>query len=83
MHLNAFDTTNILLFAYIHNFSLYHLDTKGKFDISILELCKNEINCEMIKCIDKLDIQMKNFLQYYTQILLGSGHMRVILRKNL
>ncbi|HFP7834779.1 TPA: class I SAM-dependent methyltransferase, partial [Campylobacter jejuni] len=81
MHLNAFDTTNILLFAYIHHFSLYYVDTNGKFDISILELCKNEINCEMIKCINKLDIQMKNFLQYYTKILLGSGYMRVILRK--
>ncbi|WP_104694311.1 class I SAM-dependent methyltransferase [Helicobacter equorum] len=82
MHLNGFSTQNINLFAYRNKFALSYIDTKGIFDIGILELCQEQNIDNTIKdFVTCADDATKAFLQYYTTSVAGGGYMRCVFKK--
>lgn len=83
MHLNGFSTQNINLFAYKNNFALKFIDTKGIFDVSILELCKEQnIDKKVSEFIECSNDSTKAFLQHYTTLTGGGGYMRCVFKKH-
>lgn len=81
MHLNAFNTQNILLFAYKNSFKLKFFDTPGKLDLDLISLNRNEIKDKNLKKITYFDENIKAYFQYLTNYLRSSSHMRVVLQK--
>jgi 2-polyprenyl-3-methyl-5-hydroxy-6-metoxy-1,4-benzoquinol methylase len=81
MHLNAFSTQNILLFAYKHNFGLKHVETPGGLDMDMISILKDELEDEHLKKMCEYDEEIKAYMQYLLRYLNGSSHMRVVLQK--
>ncbi|RDU56152.1 hypothetical protein CQA49_01865 [Helicobacter sp. MIT 00-7814] len=81
MHLNAFSTQNIALFAFKNKFKLKAIDTPGKFDISILSHSADELEDKILRQICAFDEKTKAYLQYLLVYLDASSHMRVVLQK--
>lgn len=81
MHINAFSTQNILLFAYRNNFKLKSVETPGKFDMSLLSIHIDGLDDEILREIAQMDNQIKAHMQYLLSYVNGSTHMRVVLEK--
>jgi 2-polyprenyl-6-hydroxyphenyl methylase / 3-demethylubiquinone-9 3-methyltransferase len=81
MHLNAFSTENILLFANKNNFKLKSIETPGILDIDILSLVSDEIEDENLYEITNMNEDIKAYFQFLTSYLNSSSHMRVVFEK--
>jgi len=82
MHLNAFTTQNITLFALRSGFNMVSLDTPGKLDVDIVRLMRDELpgNSPFSKINDFTEEQL-SIIQGWLQLLNASSHMRVTLKK--
>jgi len=81
MHLNAFNTQNILLFANKNKFKLKVVETPGKLDIDLLTIISNELEDDNLKVISLMSENTKAYFQYLTSYLESSSHMRVVFEK--
>ena len=81
MHLNAFSTQNILLFANKNKFNLKSIETPGKLDVDLLTIVSDELEDENLKEIVMMDEKTKAYFQYLTSYLDSSSHMRVVFEK--
>ena len=81
MHLNAFSTQNILLFANKNKFKLRTIETPGKLDMDLLTTVSDELEDENLKEISLMDEKTKVYFQYLTSYLNSSSHMRVVFEK--
>ena len=81
MHLNAFNTQNILLFANKNKFKLRTIETPGKLDMDLLTTVSDELEDENLKEISLMDEKTKAYFQYLTSYLNSSSHMRVVFEK--
>lgn len=81
MHLNAFNTRNILLFAHLHRFKLIDVKTPGRLDMDMVTTLANEIEDESLVKLTSFPEEVKAYIQYLVSYLGGSSHMRVILQK--
>jgi 2-polyprenyl-3-methyl-5-hydroxy-6-metoxy-1,4-benzoquinol methylase len=81
MHLNAFNTQNILLFANKNKFKLRVIETPGKLDMDLLTTVSDELEDENLKEIALMDENTKAHFQYLTSYLDSSSHMRVVLER--
>ena len=81
MHLNAFNTQNILLFANKNKFKLRTIETPGKLDMDLLTTVSDELEDENLKEIALMDEKTKAYFQYLTSYLNSSSHMRVVFKK--
>lgn len=81
MHLNAFNTQNILLFANKNKFKMKTIETPGKLDVDLLNAVSNELEDENLKEISLMNEKTKAYFQYLTSYLHSSSHMRVVLEK--
>ena len=81
MHLNAFNTQNILLFANKNKFKLRNIETPGKLDMDLLTTVSDELEDENLKEIALMDEKTKAYFQYLTSYLNSSSHMRVVFEK--
>jgi 2-polyprenyl-6-hydroxyphenyl methylase / 3-demethylubiquinone-9 3-methyltransferase len=80
MHLNAFSSFNISLFAHLHGFKLYELTTPGQLDVDIINNT-NIIDSQIINEVKKMDEYSQAVLQELCILLKASSHMQVILKK--
>jgi 2-polyprenyl-6-hydroxyphenyl methylase / 3-demethylubiquinone-9 3-methyltransferase len=81
MHLNAFNTQNILLFANLNNFKLRSIDTPGRLDMDLISQVSEELKDDNLKKITLYDEETKAYFQYLLSYLNSSSHMRVVLEK--
>ena len=81
MHLNAFNTQNILLFANKNKFKLRTIETPGKLDMDLLTIVSDELEDENLKGISLMDEKTKAYFQYLTCYLDSSSHMRVVFER--
>jgi len=81
MHLNAFNTQNILLFANKNKFKLRTIETPGKLDMDLLTTVSDELEDENLKEISLMDEKTKAYFQYLTSYLDSSSHMRVVFER--
>jgi len=82
MHVNAFSTTNVGLFAMRAGFDVVEVATPGIFDADILALCKDHLpEGSVFKQLDIDSDYQKAVLQAVIQELNISSHMEVTLRK--
>jgi len=81
MHLNAFNTQNILLFANKNKFKLRTIETPGKMDMDLLTTVSDELEDENLKEISLMDEKTKAYFQYLTCYLDSSSHMRVVFER--
>ena len=81
MHLNAFNTQNILLFANKNKFKLRTIETPGILDMDLLTTVSDELEDENLKEISLMDEKTKAYFQYLTSYLNSSSHMRVVFEK--
>jgi len=81
MHLNAFSTQNILLFANKNKFKLRTIETPGKLDMDLLTTVSDELEDENLKEISLMDEKTKAYFQYLTSYLNSSSHMRVVFER--
>ena len=81
MHLNAFSTQNILLFANKNKFKLRTIETPGKLDMDLLTIVSDELEDENLKEISLMDEKTKAYFQYLTSYLDSSSHMRVVFER--
>lgn len=81
MHLNAFNTQNILLFANKNKFKLKVVETPGKLDIDLLTIISDELDDDNLKVISLMSENAKAYFQYLTSYLESSSHMRVVFEK--
>jgi 2-polyprenyl-6-hydroxyphenyl methylase / 3-demethylubiquinone-9 3-methyltransferase len=80
MHLNAFSTININLFAHIHGFKLFEITTPGQLDVDIINNTKN-INNYILEKLKKMDESSQAILQQLCIQLKSSSHMQAIFKK--
>jgi 2-polyprenyl-3-methyl-5-hydroxy-6-metoxy-1,4-benzoquinol methylase len=81
MHLNAFNTQNILLFANKNKFKLRTIETPGILDMDLLTTVSDELEDENLKEIALMDEKTKAYFQYLTSYLNSSSHMRVVFER--
>jgi len=81
MHLNAFNTENILLFANKNKFKLKSIETPGKLDMDLLTIVSDELEDENLKEISLMDEKTKAYFQFLTSYLNSSSHMRVVFER--
>ncbi len=81
MHLNAFNTQNILLFANKNKLKLKFMDTPGKLDMDMISILPKELDDENLEQITQYPEEVKAYFQYLTAYLNGSTHMRIVLSK--
>ena len=81
MHLNAFSTQNILLFANKSKFKLKSIETPGKLDMDLLTLVSDELEDENLKEISLMDEKTKSYFQYLVSYLNASSSMSVVLER--
>lgn len=78
MHLNAFSTSNINLFAYRSQLDLVEMNTPGKLDVDIINVTKDLKN-ETLKKLQRLSEDEQVVIQEIVQQNGISGHMSVVL----
>lgn len=81
MHLNAFSTINVPIFAIRCGFYIDDISTPGNFDVEIFELEKEHIDNCIIKELVKKDEEIKELAQNIIVAAHGSSHMQCVLRK--
>jgi len=81
MHLNAFNTQNILLFANKNKFKLRTIETPGKLDMDLLTTVSDELEDENLKEISLMNEKTKAYFQYLISYLNSSSHMRVVFER--
>jgi SAM-dependent methyltransferase len=81
MHLNAFNTQNISVFAYRLGFDIVEVITPGKLDVDMITVNKEYLTNDSFKKVANLDDEdIKALIQEYTVACLASSHMQCILR---
>jgi len=81
MHLNAFSTQNILLFANKNKFNLKSIETPGQLDLDLLTICHDELEDENLKEITLMDKEIKAYFQFLTSYLNSSSTLRVVFER--
>lgn len=78
LHLNAFSTQNIALFAYKNGFKLSYVDTPGRLDMDTISILTNQLDDKNLQTIVKYDEDIKAHFQYLISYLNASGHLRAV-----
>lgn len=83
MHLQAFSTHNISLFAYRLGLDVVQVSTPGKLDVDMITLNKKYLtNDSFVRVANLDDESIKELIQEYTSACYASSHMQCILRNS-
>jgi 2-polyprenyl-3-methyl-5-hydroxy-6-metoxy-1,4-benzoquinol methylase len=78
MHLNAFSTQNISVFALRCGFKIKSITTPGNLDVDMVSLVRDELTDPGFRALAELDDAHKGLFQQLTKQLGCSSHMMVV-----
>jgi 2-polyprenyl-6-hydroxyphenyl methylase / 3-demethylubiquinone-9 3-methyltransferase len=81
MHLNAFSTQNIMHFLATHGFMVDEIETPGRLDIDMLNLCVEDIDNSIFQDVARLEKNMRALIQEFLVEMKMSSHMQCIATK--